>query len=165
MTREATVARVHLYLDLFDALSITVWIGGGWGVDALLDEQTRPHADNDIVVSETEAQILRKALLEAGFGDIPRDDTRAWNFVMGEPGGSEIDFHVIVLDDTGDGIYGPAQNVDVIPREARASIGYIGGREVRCRSAEYQIRSHFGYQLKAKDIADVAALRYRFGIP
>ncbi|MCA1735143.1 MAG: hypothetical protein LC739_03235 [Actinobacteria bacterium] len=83
---------------------------------------------------------------------------------MGEPRGSEIDFNVIVLDDTVDGIYGPAQNVDVIPREARASIGYISGREVRCLSAEYQIRSHFGYQLKAKDIADVAALRYRFGI-
>ncbi|MFN2486980.1 MAG: nucleotidyltransferase domain-containing protein [Acidimicrobiia bacterium] len=57
-----------MYLDLFDAL---------------LDEQTRRHADNDIVVSETEAQILRKALREAGFGDIPRDDTRAWNFVWG----------------------------------------------------------------------------------
>ena len=30
------------------AHSIEIWIDGGWGVDALLGTQTRPHSDVDI---------------------------------------------------------------------------------------------------------------------
>ena len=28
-------------------LGIEIWVDGGWGVDALLGEQTRPHKDLD----------------------------------------------------------------------------------------------------------------------
>jgi hypothetical protein len=38
-------------------------------------------------------------------------------------------------------------------------------RKVRCLSAEYQVRSHTGYQLKQKDIDDVRAFSKRSGIP
>jgi len=34
------------------ALGIEIWLDGGWGVDALLGEQTRPHKDLDIVVEQ-----------------------------------------------------------------------------------------------------------------
>jgi hypothetical protein len=33
--------------DLFRSQGITVWLDGGWGVDALLGRQTRPHSDLD----------------------------------------------------------------------------------------------------------------------
>ena len=46
-----TVIKVHWFLDLFDELGIEVWIDGGWGVDALLGECTRPHQDLDIIIS------------------------------------------------------------------------------------------------------------------
>lgn len=36
-----------LYTALHE-LGIQIWIDGGWGVDALLGEQTRPHQDLDI---------------------------------------------------------------------------------------------------------------------
>ncbi len=42
--------------DGFDAAGIRYWIGGGWGVDALLCSQTRDHDDLDIAVpAEQEA--------------------------------------------------------------------------------------------------------------
>lgn len=158
------VADVDWYLDLFDRLGIGVWIDGGWGVDALLGEETRPHQDLDIIVQEVDVPRLRSALLEAGHVDIPRDDTRAWNFVMGEPGLGELDFHVVVFDESGDGVYGPSENGDVFPAWAFGGVGEIGGRAVRCMTAEYQVRSHTGYTLAPKDIADVVALRDRFGV-
>jgi lincosamide nucleotidyltransferase A/C/D/E len=37
-------------LEMLTAEGIVGWLDGGWGVDALLDEQTRPHADVDLVV-------------------------------------------------------------------------------------------------------------------
>ena len=40
-------------LDLYNALErigVGIWIDGGWGVDALLEKQTRPHQDLDIAI-------------------------------------------------------------------------------------------------------------------
>ena len=31
-------------LDRLDASDVTVWLDGGWGVDALIGQQTRPPA-------------------------------------------------------------------------------------------------------------------------
>jgi lincosamide nucleotidyltransferase A/C/D/E len=53
-----TVADVDWYLDLFDRLGIGVWIDGGWGVDALLGEETRPHQDLDIIVQQVDVPRL-----------------------------------------------------------------------------------------------------------
>lgn len=161
---ETTIVDVHWYLDLFDAVGIKVWIDGGWGVDALLGEQTRPHEDLDIVIQEADVPAVRTALLESGHLDVPGDDTRAWNFVMGEPGIREVDFHVVVFDDEGNGAYGPPANGDVFPVAAFAGAGQIGGRGVRCMTAQYQVGSHTGYPLAPKDISDVLALRDRFGV-
>lgn len=34
-----------------DAANIAVWLDGGWGVDALIGKQTRPHDDLDVVIA------------------------------------------------------------------------------------------------------------------
>jgi len=39
----------ELYSLLVDQ-GVGLWVDGGWGVDALLGEQTRPHKDLDIFV-------------------------------------------------------------------------------------------------------------------
>jgi lincosamide nucleotidyltransferase A/C/D/E len=72
---------IELY-TAFQALGVTVWIDGGWGVDALLGVQTRPHSDLDIAVQEKDAQKLRELLEARGFRDVPRDETSRWNFVL-----------------------------------------------------------------------------------
>jgi lincosamide nucleotidyltransferase A/C/D/E len=64
-------------------LGIPIWLDGGWGVDALLGEQTRPHDDLDIVVEEKHLLGLRELLESEGFKDVERDDSSAWNFGAG----------------------------------------------------------------------------------
>ena len=42
-------------LKLYDELSridVAIWVDGGWGVDALLGKQTRPHKDLDIAIQQ-----------------------------------------------------------------------------------------------------------------
>ena len=41
---------LNLY-NYFESIGINIWLDGGWGVDALLEEQTRPHEDVDIVIT------------------------------------------------------------------------------------------------------------------
>jgi len=88
-------------------LGVTIWIDGGWGVDAQLGEQTRLHRDLDIAVQLKDLSQLFELLSEQDFKDIARDDSSPHNFVMGDEQGREVDIHVIVLDHTGNGIYGP----------------------------------------------------------
>ena len=46
-----TAEEVIVVLDSLQNASIDAWLDGGWGVDALLEEQTRPHDDLDLVIS------------------------------------------------------------------------------------------------------------------
>ena len=152
-----------LYLKL-EALGIEIWIDGGWGVDALLGTQTRAHADIDIVVQEKDVPSMRAYLDKQGFEGLERDDTRPWNFVLGDSEGREVDVHVIVLDTEGNGLYGPPQNGELYPAAALLGRGSVGGLSVRCLSPEYQLDSHTGYDLSESDYHDVRALAEKSGL-
>ena len=159
-----TVDMVHWFLDLFDELGIEVWIDGGWGVDALLGEYTRPHEDLDIIISWEDSAILTEALFKRGFVDVHTDDHKDRNFVMGHQLHGRIDFHVIELTEDGGAVYGPGEIDWVISESELNAVGSIGGREVQCLSVDYQIRSHSGYALQDTDFADMRALRKKFGV-
>ncbi len=154
---------IDLYTQL-ENLGIEIWIDGGWGVDALLGEQTRSHSDLDIVIQQKDLPKLRELLEARGYKDVPRDDTRAWNFVLGDPSGREVDVHVIVFDDKGNGIYGPIEKGVMYPAASLTGTGTIEGHAVRCISPGYLVKFHSGYKLRASDYADVTALCERFGI-
>ena len=159
-----TADMIYWFLDLFDELSITVWIDGGWGVDALLGECTREHADLDIIISWEDSAILTEALFARGFVDIPTDDRKNRNFVMGHQSHGKIDFHVVELTAEGGAIYGPGEIDWIITKSELSAIGSIGGRQVRCLSVDYQVRSHAGYTLQDTDFADLRALQERYGV-
>ncbi|MCG9132288.1 hypothetical protein J5I95_11460 [Candidatus Poribacteria bacterium] len=159
-----SIDKVHWFLDLFDELGIKVWIDGGWGVDALLGECTRTHQDLDIIISWADSAILTEALFARGFADIYTDDRKDRNFVMGHQSHGEIDFHVVELIADGGAIYGPGEIDWIITQPELNTVGFIGGREVRCLSVDYQVRSHAGYTLQDTDFADLRALQERYGI-
>jgi lincosamide nucleotidyltransferase A/C/D/E len=154
---------IGLYAELED-LGITIWIDGGWGVDALLGEQTRPHQDLDIAVQQKDVPKLRQLLQARGYKEIKLEEARPWNFVLGDENGREIDFHVIVIDDKGNGLYGPTEKGEMYPAASLTGTGSIIGRMVRCISPEWVVRFHSGYKLKEKDFRDVSALCKKFGI-
>ena len=154
---------IDLYLSL-EMLGVNIWIDGGWCVDALLGEQSRPHKDLDIAIQQKEVSKLRDALLQRGYKDIKVEIARVWNFVLGDEDGREIDVHVIVLNSEGDGIYGPPENGEKYPAASLTRSGLIEGRTVRCISPEWMVKFHSGYELHEKDFRDVFALCKKFGI-
>ncbi len=153
------------YLELFDELDLDIWIDGGWGVDALLGEQTRPHADLDFLIEKADSKRLLIAIRELGFVDIPTNYRTVWNFVMGAPDGRNFDFHVLERKADGNYEYGPPANPVIVTADSIAGTGTIGGRRVRCPTAQFQIESHTGYRLKESDMRDVRALNEKFGVP
>jgi lincosamide nucleotidyltransferase A/C/D/E len=154
---------VGLYTQL-DNLRIAIWLDGGWAVDALLGEQTRPHDDVDIVIQQKDLPKLRELLERQGYEDAPREDTRPWNFVLGDNHGRLVDVHVITLDTQGNGIYGPVERGEMYPKASLTGIGVLEGHTVKCISPEYLIKFHTGYKPREKDFKDVLALCVRFGI-
>jgi lincosamide nucleotidyltransferase A/C/D/E len=164
LAREMSLQDVLEFLDLADDLGIRVWLIGGWAVDACLGEQTRPHADLDIVIEQRDTPTLVRELRRRGCGDVPRDDTRPENFVLGDSSGREIDFHVVVLDEHGHGIYGPPENGLLLPPEALSGSGVLGGRTIWCPTPSWLVQSHTGYPVDEEDWADVSSLCRRFDL-
>jgi lincosamide nucleotidyltransferase A/C/D/E len=154
---------IELYATL-EKLGFKIWIDGGWGVDALLGEQSRPHQDLDIAIQQKEVAKLRELLRARGYKEIKKEQARPCNFVLGDENGREIDVHVIVLDDKGNGVYGPPEKGEMYPAASLTGTGLIEGRPVRCISPEWVVKFHSGYELKDKDFRDVAALCRKFGI-
>ena len=154
---------IDLYLCL-ERLGVNIWIDGGWCVDALLGEQSRPHSDLDIAIEQKDLPKFRELVQERGYKAIKVGIARDWNFVLGDEQGREIDVHVIVLDGQGDGIYGPPENGEKYPAGSLRGNGVIEGRAVRCISPGWMVKFHSGYELKEKDFRDVSALCRKFAI-
>lgn len=93
-------------LRLLEQNGIEVYVDGGWGVDALLGEHTRPGRDLDIAVPHKFVPKLRELLGASGYKDLSRDGTWECNFVLGKDKGYEVDVHSYILDDNGNNIYG-----------------------------------------------------------
>jgi lincosamide nucleotidyltransferase A/C/D/E len=159
-----SASSVLQFVRLMQENGITVWVDGGWGVDALLGEQTRPHDDLDIAIQEKDVASLRALVDARGFRNVPRDDTSAWNFVLGNSADERVDVHVVVIDSQGNGIYGPPENGLMYPSGSLDGTGSILGYPVRCIAAGHLVRFHTGYKLRPKDYHDVSALCERFGI-
>ncbi len=156
---------VLAFLDLAASVGATVWLDGGWGVDALLGLQTRPHSDLDIAVEQRHVQALEELLEAHGHRRVDRERESPWNFVLADSTGRRIDSHVLVLDDDGSGLYGPPENGEQYPAAALTGEGTVADRSVRCISPEWLVRFHTGYPVDDDDWADVSALCTRFDLP
>ena len=155
-------------VDLYNELQehgVEIWVDGGWGVDALLEKQTLPHKDLDITIEQKYVPKFRQFLELQGYKDIKTEEAEPHNFVLGDDKGHEIDVHIIILDDKGNGIYGPIEKGEMYPAESLTGTGKIAGQTVRCISPKHMVKFHSGYELKEKDFQDVSALCEKFDIP
>src|SRR5215472_18045443 len=89
---------INLY-DILEKVGVQIWIDGGWGVDALLGRQTRPHKDLDIVLADQHLVRFERFLASRGYRRTKREIERPFNFVLADHAGSEIDVHVIWFDE------------------------------------------------------------------
>ena len=103
---------------------------------------------------------LRELLEARGFKNVPRDDTRDCNFVLGDNEGHQVDVHSYTFDEDGNNIFGVAYE----PRHLTGT-GIIDGYPVKCIPPEVMLEFHTGYELGADDYRDVKAISERFKLP
>ncbi len=156
---EMTAGDVIEIVRLFEQNDIKIIIDGGWGVDALLARQTRPHEDLDIAVEHKDVALIRELLEARGYQDVPRDDTRDCNFVLGDENGHLIDIHSFTFDEHGEILFGVPY-----PFNSLNGSGLIGEYPVRCITPEWMVKFHTGYELDENDCQDVRLLCQQFNI-
>jgi lincosamide nucleotidyltransferase A/C/D/E len=166
---------VTIYRRLADA-GIPAWIIGGWGIDALLGEETRPHKDIDILVLVDDARRMRDLLKENGFELIylwPENhavtDSQGVEtdtaFVLRDGAGREMDVHAMWLDADGNGVPEWGDWPDFrFWNHALAARGSIAGISVPCITPQMQVACHTGYALPESHQKDMERLRERFDL-
>jgi lincosamide nucleotidyltransferase A/C/D/E len=150
-------------MALFRTAGVHVWIGGGWGIDALLGRETRLHQDLDLMHRVEQEPSVIAALAEAGF--VETLDWRPVRFVVTHPAGREIDLHPLAFASDGSAVQASLEAGRPFEYPARCFVtGRIGRAVVPCLSAEQQAIFHHGYEPKDRDRHDMAQLRAAFGI-
>lgn len=146
----------------FEAAGLACWIDGGWGVDALLREQTRQHSDLDLAVHLADSARFEALLGPMGYARISRPGDPIWNWILRHPTDGMIDMHGFVLNDRGDGILGQPDDDSMYPAGAFDGVGRLGDVPVKCIAAGAVLMFRNGFQPRPVDRHDVALLCERF---
>jgi lincosamide nucleotidyltransferase A/C/D/E len=150
-------------VGLLEHAGVRVWLDGGWGVDALLGGQTRPHDDLDLVAALEDVDALQELLGRRGY--VVAGGGAPMSFELVDPEGRQVDVHPVAFTDSGDGVYRMRNDEDwIYPAAGFEGVGSVVGRRVRCLTLEVQALCHEGYDLPPKHLADLAALSRRFGL-
>lgn len=147
-------------LDLFEAAGIPVWVGGGWGVDALVGRQTREHQDLDVMFDRDLEGRVVEHLQSHGF--VETLDWRPGRFVMSGAGG-DLDLHPIERFTDGSAIQHTHDGRRFEYPSGSLTTGMIGGRDVPCITAGLQWEFHQGYEPADKDRHDLRLLEQLLG--
>lgn len=147
-------------LNLFERNGIEVIVDGGWGVDALVGEQTRSHEDLDIATEHKNVPFLRKLLKKEGYEEIPRGDSTDYMFIMADKAGHKVDVHSYTFDAKGNNIYGIEY-----PLESLSGAGLIGSRTVKCIAAESVLKFHQNYAIDNDNYHDVKVICEKLNLP
>jgi lincosamide nucleotidyltransferase A/C/D/E len=165
---------VNIYQRL-ESEGIQVWLTGGWGIDALLGQQTRPHKDLDVIMLVDDVARLRELMGLEGYRLKELWSENHWvvdargietatAFVLLDSAGREIDVHAMWLDDRGNGF--PAWEAEglVITSKDLSGVGVVAGFDVLCLTPEMQMLRHTDYELPATHVRDLRLLHERFGV-
>jgi hypothetical protein len=128
------IATVLVAMAALDASGVEVALMGGWGADALVGKQLRPHHDLDLIVNRDHLDKALMALYAIGFVE--------W-FREGSPssfGDLELESGVVVRDTAMRVVDIHSMRFDR-PRPTLTE-GTIGGSPVTCMSADLQIEAN-----------------------
>jgi lincosamide nucleotidyltransferase A/C/D/E len=161
---EMTSSALIELVQALERAGIPVWLDGGWGVDALLGQQTRPHKDLDIIVPVADVSKLQATLARRRFA--VREGVPPNSLVLADGAGLEVDVHAVAFDRDGNGVHQMENGKDwTFAAEAFSGSGVVDGFRVRCLSPMAQVLCHAqGYVPAAKDLRDMDLLHERFGV-
>ena len=164
--KELTAAQAIQTAAALDAAEVRCWVMGGWGIDALLGEQTRAHHDLDLLVSVSDLPPLEAWLREEGFcrayewqeNAHARLHGESWDtaFVEQHADGRELDIHAVRIEEGS--ILLATTDPWELPSRPLDGVGEICGRAVACVTAEAQRAMHRGYDLPEKHRDDLFRL-------
>lgn len=157
-----TAERVLKLLAVLRSSGIQATLDGGWGVDALLGHETRPHEDLDLVVALSDAPRIQEALRPLGF--TLHEDHLPVRFVL-RSNGEQLDFHTVTFDSEGGGVQPQPDGGSFRYPPEGFVLGRVRGEAVPCISASVQVLCHLGYEPTPKDVHDVLRLCRTFGLP
>nr|WP_063851342.1 lincosamide nucleotidyltransferase Lnu(D) [Streptococcus uberis]ABR14060.1 putative lincosamide nucleotidyltransferase [Streptococcus uberis] len=158
MVNKADAIEIILYAEENE---IDIWLDGGWGVDALLGEETRSHNDIDLFVEEKNGKTFIEILKEKGFTEVIEAYTTTDHTVWKDDKDRIIDLHVFEFNEQGDLVF----EGESYPSNVFSGIGKIGNKVVKCIDAENQVLFHLGYEHDENDVHDVRLLCERYNIP
>jgi lincosamide nucleotidyltransferase A/C/D/E len=146
------------------ASGVDVWLDGGWGVDALVGEQTREHKDLDLIVRDADEALMREVLETHGFTE---QEGVVQNYVLADGRGRMVDVHPVTFDDRGDGhLLSHDGEAFGHPARAFSCLGRVLDHEVACLCGEAQMSNHaWGYTPGDTDFHDMRLLHERLGTP
>jgi lincosamide nucleotidyltransferase A/C/D/E len=94
--------RAENVVEVIDALEhggVEVWVDGGWGVDAVLEEQTREHDDLDVVVGVDDVPRLVVVVATLGYAEIRTWPDSPEVFFLRAADDHCVDVHAVRFDD------------------------------------------------------------------
>lgn len=164
-----SAADVVEVLNALETAGVEVWVQGGWGVDALLAEQTRPHDDLDIIHQMDDVATVMQVARNLGFSVMT--DALPQGFVLCDSADRRIDCHPVRFRNDGSAVQEITDVGEwVFSAPGMLGVGSIGGRAIRCLTPEEEVTRATdqpgcpGYEPDESDRRDTRLLRDRFGI-
>lgn len=155
--------------QLLVGVGVRCWVVGGWGIDALVGRETRPHKDLDVLLVRREHARAWELLHGAGFTldftweeniDVECRDggpTMPTAYMLADASGRQLDVHVLDDDLT------PLWTTErTFVKGALEAEGTIDGIDVTCMSAQMQRIAHTGYELPEDQRRDLELLGDEF---
>lgn len=158
MKRKEIAVKDDLFfiIELLENIGIQYWLDGGWGVDILAGKQSREHRDIDINFDAQYTDEFIEKLLEVGYSI--DTDWRPVRIELYSDKHGYIDIHPFVLNEDG-----TSKQADLEGGWWEFEADYFGyslfeGRIIPCMSLKGQKIFHSGYELREKDVHDLAIL-------
>jgi lincosamide nucleotidyltransferase A/C/D/E len=156
----ADVAEV---VALLAAQDVSVWVSGGWGVDALVGRRTRRHDDLDLLVDRDDTPRAITALRATGYRQVGANVVEhallPERVLLHHPRGYAIDLHPVDVDEWLRDTVAPQLPGEADPAAAAFATGHLDDRAVPCLSRALQLAAHRGYEAREVDRRDVALLQ------
>jgi lincosamide nucleotidyltransferase A/C/D/E len=155
------ISEVLTVLDRLASAGCRFWLEGGWGVDALVGRQTRPHRDVDVDIDADDEGLALSVLAELGYR--VETDWRPNRVELIAPGRGWVDVHPLIVDAEGNARQAALDGgFHQFPKSYFVE-GALYGVPIPCFSPAAQRAFRQGYELRDVDQQDLALLDILLG--
>ena len=150
------LTEVLAVLNALSAAGCRYWLEGGWGVDALVGRQTRPHRDLDVDIDAATETAALAVLAERGY--VIETDWRPNRVELVAVRRGRVDLHPLLIAEDGSARQGALGGGYYHFPSTYFTVGHLSGTDIPCITAEAQRLFRQGYELRSVDRHDLQVL-------